>query len=122
MPSPRVVIFEDEPLIALEIQQAIEDASGTVCGIFRDGACAKAVAEEIKPDIAIIDLGLLDGDTGAEAARLLNECGCEIIVFSGRTGVDPMLCRMSHKFIGKPLSPELLAEALRPGLREPVTL
>ena len=114
MSRPRVVIFEDEPLIALDIQEAVEDANCTVCGVFRDSSSAEAICAEIKPDLAIVDLNLMDGATGADLAKFFHDRGCEIIVFSGETGIDPKLCRFSHTFISKPLSPHLLAEALRP--------
>lgn len=110
----RVAIFEDDPLIAYDIRTAVEDAGCLVCGIYRDSSGAVAVYEEARPDLAIIDLSLLDGDTGAKLATYMHSQGCEIVVFSGRQGVDPVLCQISHTFISKPLSPHLLAEALRP--------
>ena len=114
MTKPRVVIFEDEPLIALDIQEAVEEAQCTVCGVFKDSSAAEAICVEIKPDIAIIDLNLMDGATGVDLARFLHDRGCEIVIFSGSQEIEPKLCRISHRFIGKPLSPYLLAEALRP--------
>jgi DNA-binding NarL/FixJ family response regulator len=113
----RVAIFEDDPLIALDIQLAVEDAGCIVCGIFSDSTAAAAICEEGRPDLAIIDLGLLDGDTGAELATYMHNQGCEIVVFSGKQVVDPLLCRISHTFISKPLSPALLTAALRPPAR-----
>lgn len=114
MSRPRVVIFEDEPLIALDIQEAVENANCTMCGVFSDSSSAHAICAEIKPDLAIIDLHLMDGATGADLAAFLHDNGCDIIVFSGNAEVDPRLCRFSHTFISKPLSPHLLAAALRP--------
>lgn len=110
----RVAIFEDDPLIAFDIQTAVEDAGCVVCGVFRDSSAAAAICEEARPDLAIIDLGLLDGETGSELATYMHSQGCEIVVFSGKQVVDPVLCRISHTFISKPLSPALLTEALRP--------
>ena len=110
----RVAIFEDDPLIAWDIQTAVEDAGCIVCGVFRDSSAAVAICQEARPDMAIIDLSLLDGDTGSELACYMHSQGCEIVVFSGKQIVDPILCKISHTFISKPLSPALLTEALRP--------
>lgn len=109
----RVVIFEDEPFIAMEIKDAVEDAGCSVSGVFRDSSSAHAIIEEIKPDLAIVDLNLIDGDTGSDLASFLYDRGCEIVVYSASGAVDPALCRISHTFIRKPLAPELLREALR---------
>lgn len=114
MSRMRVVIFEDEPIIAADIQQAVEDASCIVCGVFSDSSAAEAICAEIKPDLAIVDLHLIDGDTGAELAHYLHEHGCEIVVFSATHPLDARLCSISHTFIGKPLSPDLLTQALTP--------
>lgn len=114
MSRMRVVIFEDESIIAADIQQAAEDASCLVCGIFSDSSAAQAICAEIKPDLAIVDLHLLDGDTGAELAHYLHQHGCEIVVFSATRPLDAFLCSISHTFISKPLSPHLLTQALTP--------
>ena len=68
----RVAIFEDDPLIAFDIQTAVEDAGCVVCGVFRDSSAAAAICEEARPDLAIIDLGLLDGETGSELAAYIH--------------------------------------------------
>ena len=109
----RVVIFEDDPLIAMEIKDAVDDAGHSVCGVFRDSSGAHAIFEEIKPDLAIVDLGLMDGDTGSDLAGFLYARGCQIVVYSGSGTIDPKLCCISHTFIRKPLSPDLLSEALK---------
>jgi DNA-binding NarL/FixJ family response regulator len=113
----RVVIFEDHPLTALDLQEAVEATGATVCGIFPDSRSARAVAEEIRPDFAIVDLTLLDGATGSEIATYLAERGCEIIVHSGDTRVHPALGGIPHMFISKPFSRRDLTEVLRPSLR-----
>lgn len=112
----RVVIFEDNPLTALDLQEAVEAAGSTVCGTFADSQCAQAIAEEVRPDFAIIDLTLLDGATGCELATYLAESGCEIIVHSGDSGVHPVLSRIPHMFISKPFSRKDLTAVLRPSL------
>lgn len=118
----RVVIFEDEPIIALDIQEAVENAACIVCGVFKDSKAVEAICAEIKPDVAVIDLNLQDGATGADLAKYLHDRGCEIIIFSGSHDLEPKLCRFSHTFIGKPLAPHLLTEALRPSGSRPALL
>lgn len=83
-------------------------------GVFADSKRAEAIWAEIKPDLVIVDLNLMDGATGTDLARFFHDRGCEIVVFSGSADIEPKLCQISHTFIGKPLAPHLLTQALRP--------
>ncbi|BAV66311.1 response regulator [Sphingobium cloacae] len=60
--AERVLIVEDEILVALEIEQIVQDAGLDVIAIAADRTEALAAASRC--DIALVDLNLRDGPTG----------------------------------------------------------
>lgn len=67
----RVLICEDDPLLAADLAAIVVEAGHAVCGVFHNAQEALNSATELKPDLAIIDLTLADGDTGGALARTL---------------------------------------------------
>jgi len=68
----KVLIAEDDLMIADLAEEILTDAGYQVCGIARTVAEAVALAQLHKPDLALLDLRLADGGLGTEvAARLL---------------------------------------------------
>ena len=71
-PIRRVVISEDEALIRLDLKEMLEEEGYAVVGEAGDGARAVALAEELKPDLVILDvkMPILDGIAAAEQIAL----------------------------------------------------
>ncbi len=69
----RILIVEDEFLIALELESLLQEAGHDVVGIAASSAEAIALAEELSPELAFVDVHLADGLTGIDAARTLSE-------------------------------------------------
>ena len=71
-PIRRVVIAEDEALIRLDLKEMLEEEGYAVVGEAGDGARAVALAEELKPDLVILDvkMPILDGIAAAEQIAL----------------------------------------------------
>lgn len=66
----RILIVEDEILVALELEETLNDLGHTVVGIAPDWRTFQAfAAEEI--DLALVDLNLRDGETGMDIGRAL---------------------------------------------------
>ena len=107
-----VLICEDDPLLAYDLKQAVEAAGGHVVAVASCGQRAISIASTLELDLAIIDLTLADGRTGADVAKFLSERGCRIAVLSGDTSVVTELSSISHTFIPKPLPIELIARVL----------
>jgi DNA-binding response OmpR family regulator len=66
-----ILVVEDDVLLAMDIEAALTDAGYRILGPV---AWAAEVVELVKtqtPDLALIDLGLRDGQTGAALARYL---------------------------------------------------
>jgi DNA-binding response OmpR family regulator len=68
----KVLIVEDDLMIADLAEEILTDEGYEVCGIARTVAEAVALAQLHKPDLAVLDLRLADGGLGTEiAAQLL---------------------------------------------------
>ena len=64
----RILIAEDETIIRLDLRDLLERAGHEVAGEARDGEEAVALARELEPDLAIMDVKMPRLD-GIEAAR-----------------------------------------------------
>lgn len=67
----RVLVVEDEALIALNLVCLLEDQGHRVLGPAATSAQALALADGDPVDLAFVDLNLLDGATGASVAIAL---------------------------------------------------
>lgn len=67
----RVLIAEDELLIADLLEETLVASGYEVCGIARTVDAAVALGELHKPDLAVLDVRLAKGDRGPEIARRL---------------------------------------------------
>lgn len=74
------MIVEDQALLAMELELVLGDSGYDVVGCAMDTASALAIAEREKPDLALIDMNLLDGMTGPEIARrMISEHAAAVI-------------------------------------------
>jgi DNA-directed RNA polymerase specialized sigma24 family protein/CheY-like chemotaxis protein len=64
-----VLIIEDEPLIAIDIQILVEELGHKVVTIARTHAEAVKAAEATKPGLILADIQLADGSSGLEAVN-----------------------------------------------------
>lgn len=69
----RILIVEDEFLIALELECLLQDAGHEVVGIAASSDEAIALGREHAPDLAFVDIHLADGLTGIDVARELSD-------------------------------------------------
>ncbi|GJE27751.1 Phyllosphere-induced regulator PhyR [Methylobacterium organophilum] len=76
--SARILIVEDEMLVAADMEATIEDLGHVCTGIAPDLQAATALAAA-DPDIALVDLNLRDGATGAEIGAMLSRRGIAVI-------------------------------------------
>lgn len=67
----RILIVEDEILIALELESLLQDLGHDVVGMAASSAEALSLGQELKPDLAFVDVHLADGPTGVDVARQL---------------------------------------------------
>lgn len=68
-----ILVVEDEALVALDVVWALQLAGHDVLGPVDNFDDAIAIAEEARPDLALVDLNLRDGGDGAVVARCLQQ-------------------------------------------------
>jgi DNA-binding NarL/FixJ family response regulator len=90
----RVVIAEDEAVVALDIQDVIREAHGDVVGIAVRGEDAITLAAALRPDIVLMDVHLMGDLDGIEAARAIKALRGIAIVFVTAHGDADTLRRM----------------------------
>lgn len=74
------MIVEDQAILAMEIEMVLTDVGCDVVGCAMDQAGAFAVADRERPDLAFVDVNLLDGLTGPQIAhRLVEDYGCAVV-------------------------------------------
>jgi two-component system, response regulator PdtaR len=79
MTDKRVLIVEDEFIVALNLRQIMSNMGFEVIGIAPDAPTADRLAQA-KPDIALVDLNLRDGHTGPQiGAKLSQEHGTTVL-------------------------------------------
>ncbi|SMQ61414.1 CheY chemotaxis protein or a CheY-like REC (receiver) domain [Devosia lucknowensis] len=75
----RVLIVEDEYIVATEIEDLVSDMGHEPVGIAGDQRSALALASQC--DIALVDLNLRDGPTGQTIGRILAQTHGVTVVF-----------------------------------------
>ncbi|MGB0129325.1 MAG: response regulator, partial [Rhodocyclaceae bacterium] len=70
-PNPRLLIVEDERIIALDLRQRLQHLDYDVCGMAARGEDAIRLARDLKPDIVLMDIHLESGSDGIEAAQAI---------------------------------------------------
>ncbi len=112
----RVLIVEDEAILALDLEGLVEDAGHTVVAIAASADQAVRAAEKTRPDLAFMDIRLAQGSSGIEAAQILRERWDVPCIFIS-ANLDPatraaVAALEPLGFINKPFHPRRVQEAL----------
>jgi DNA-binding response OmpR family regulator len=103
--SMRILIVEDEPLIAIDLESAVRDQQGDVVGPVHSLADAIPIAEAEDLHGAILDVRLMDGTADPIIACLLRR-GIPLVIYTGEAD-DLMAANWPGiPIVGKPASPE----------------
>ena len=81
----KILIVEDEVLVAKDLRMMLEEARYHVCGIARSVAQATELLEKEKPDIVLLDIFLKGAATGIDLAVTLNEKNIPFIYLSANS-------------------------------------
>lgn len=108
-----ILIVEDEPLIAMEIERAFESAGARVLktSTLRE---ALILVEDAGLSAAVLDHGLSDGDSSSLCERL-RVLGIPFVLHSGYSAVE--VPAETPMFVAKPQNPEVLVTAVKGLLR-----
>ena len=112
----RVLVIEDETLIALETCDHLVDWGYEVCGVAATEREALRTAESARPDVAVVDVNLKDGGDGVSVARRLRDlCGAAVVFVTGSNDSrsrQRIMAAQPKACLFKPYNPAELRSAL----------
>lgn len=120
--AARVLIVEDEAMIATYIADVLAESGFTVSGVASTGAEALSIAGESGADLALVDIKLSGPMDGIEVAQQMREqFGIGAIFLSGTN--DPAVVARAavaqpYGFLQKPFLPSQVYKALERALRQ----
>ncbi len=80
----RILIVEDEPLIAFDTEHSLVESGYIVVATVDSVEGAVAVIAKEKLDLLLVDLGLTDGGSGVEVAAAARREGMHVLFVTGR--------------------------------------
>jgi Response regulator containing CheY-like receiver domain and AraC-type DNA-binding domain len=112
----RIMVVEDDALIALDIVSLLEDMGHEVVAEAADAGTAWALASSDQPDLALVDIRLARNTDGGALARKLYTClGVRSLFVSGSITEDFRRAMAEIEpvgFLGKPVTRRTLGAAL----------
>ena len=100
----RILLVEDDPIIALDLRETLEAAGATVIGPARDAGSALAMLQDHAFDAAVLDHLIVGGDSVPVADQLARR-GVHFLFHTSHRG------HLSQKFPGVPV----IEKPSRPG-------
>jgi CheY-like chemotaxis protein len=79
--SRRIMIIEDEPIIALDLQHLVEGMKHACAGIATTHQEATALAVKERPDLILADIRLADGSSGLDAVKEILQTFSTPVIF-----------------------------------------
>jgi two-component system, response regulator PdtaR len=112
MTDNRILIVEDEFIVALNLRQIMSNMGFDVIGIAPDAATAERLALE-KPDLALVDLNLRDGHTGPQiGAKLSEEYGTSVLFLTANASQLGDGVKGAVGVVSKPVDEDSIEEVL----------
>ena len=110
----KILIAEDDLMIADMIEEILVEEGYEVCGIARTVAEAVALGRAEKPDLAIIDLRLADGGRGTDIVAQLRPLGrLGVLYATGNIAGVMFGANDGHACLVKPYSSADLLRSLK---------
>ncbi len=117
----RILVVEDEALVAMNIEIALTEDGFDIVGIIDNEADAVAAAIRLKPDAILLDITLRDGDGISAARAILKDVATRIIFISGNSDPATLAAAQQLKpagFVRKPFVTDQLAGLVRNALAD----
>ena len=112
----RVLIVEDEALLAMTLEDMVRNAGYVVVGVASDGAGAEGLARLEHPDVILMDINIRGDIDGVETARRLKGMVPSRIIFMTAYPDKANRARMQTidpvAVLSKPYDERLLTETL----------
>ena len=86
--TARILIIEDEALVAMELRFVLEDLGHQVMGVAATAKAAQDLVRENDVDLALVDIHLSDCPTGIELGRELGQdMGVSVLFMTANPGM-----------------------------------
>ena len=112
----RVLVVEDEAIVALDLQAQLEARGHTVVGVAASAAEAMELARRTRPELALVDIRLRGGEDGIELAEaLVREHGTAVVfvtAYRDAATLQRSLAARPHGFVTKPFDANALHTAV----------
>jgi len=101
-----ILIVEDEPLIAMDMEMMVEDAGHNVVAEATSLYDVQGLGVDLRPDIAFVDIQLAENTSGLDVSKLIQQRWPDtVIVFvTANPKIIPEDFGGAHGVIPKPLS------------------
>ena len=100
----RILVVEDEAIVAMMLTDNLEELGFEPIEVVGSCRAALASATERSPDVALLDLRVLDGDT-VSVAEFLRDKNIPFVFMSGDPHAASRLGFVGVAVLGKPFSP-----------------
>ncbi len=124
MSSFKVLIVEDNPIVAMDLEHELTRVGYDVCGVASSEAAALTAAEATRPPFAVVDVMLWPGDGRVVARQLVERYGTAVLFATSVCGdISDLAATGAVACLPKPYSPSDIPAALeaisqiRAGLR-----
>ena len=112
MTQPRILVAEDEGIVACDLCDTVEEAGFVVEGPHRRISSAMLAFQKDRPDVAILDVNLDDGVVFPLAEKLMEE-NIPVIFHSGMHSSAEVLERFPNaQALSKPCPPSVMIDAV----------
>ncbi len=113
LPVPKILlIVEDQVLLAMGLKDELEDDGYRVLELAVRHQEALGFAREVKPDLALVNIDLAEGDDGVALARDLKALGVPVLFISGQSDRARLAKAVGIASLSKPYSPSEMVEAV----------
>ena len=113
----RVLIVEDDSLLALDLEASLRDLGHEVVGLAASASAALSAAAAHRPDLVLMDISLADGTDGVDAAVEIRErIGTPAVFVTGYSDHGTRQRAAEARPIGmlvKPVEPSDVARTLK---------
>lgn len=120
----RVLIVEDEAMVAAVLADIVEELGGRVVGMITSGLASVGAASGTRPDVIVMDVGLPGMDGIDAAAVILARHSTPIVFVSGRDIRAEAEERLGYldgiEVLLKPIEQDALSQAIHRAYSRPV--
>lgn len=116
MKHPRILVAEDEFIVAFDLCDTVEEAGFEVEGPHSEISTAMLAVQKTRPDLAILDVQLEDGESFSLAETLMAE-NVPVIFHSGQFSPAEVRARYPSAIAcSKPCPPNVMLEKVQQAL------